>query len=157
MIQSASPKVAMDEAERLLALIGDIYDAILDPSLWPRVLEQAGRFVGGSATLFSKDACSKSGSVHYDDGGIDPYYTQLYFEKYVKLDPMTTGHYFAEVGEPVATADLIPYQEFLDSRFYREWARPQKLVDFVGAVLDKSVTSIAMFGICPAPARRHRG
>ena len=81
------------------------------------------------------------------DGGIEPHYTQLYFDKYVKLDPATTSHYFAEIGKPVATADLIPYDEFLDTRFYKEWARPQGLVDFVSALLDKSVTSAAMFGV----------
>jgi DNA-binding CsgD family transcriptional regulator len=44
-------------------------------------------------------------------------------------------------------ADLMPYSEFLETRFYEEWARPQGLVDFVSAVLDKSVTSAALFGV----------
>lgn len=138
----------MDESARLSKLIGDIYDATLVPSLWPGALGQAALFVGGTgAALFSKDASSKAGDVHYDDGGIDRSYVQLYFNKYIKLDPATTGHYFAEIGEPMATADLVPYGEFLESRFYREWAQPQGLVDFVSAVLDKSMTSIAMFGV----------
>jgi DNA-binding CsgD family transcriptional regulator/PAS domain-containing protein len=138
----------MDEAALLSGLIGDIYDAALDPSLWPGVLGRAARFVGGwSATLFSKDANRKTGHIYYDDGGIDPRYTQLYFETYVKLDPATTGHYFAELEEPMSTADIVPYQEFLDSRMYREWARPQGLVDFASAVLEKSATSVAMFGV----------
>jgi DNA-binding CsgD family transcriptional regulator len=138
----------MDETQRLSELIGEIYDAAVDPSLWFDVLGKAAEFVGGvSATLFSKDASRKNGQVHYDDGRIDPHYKQLYFDKYVKLDIVTTGHYFAQIGEPVATADLIAYEEFLQSRFYREWARPQALVDFVSAVLDKSATSIALFGV----------
>ena len=54
--------------------------------------------VGGScATLFCKDATRKSLNVYYDDGGLDPHYKQLYFDKYVKLDPFTTGHVFAEI------------------------------------------------------------
>ena len=65
----------------------------------------------------------------------------------MKLDPLTTGHVFAEIEKPIATADLMPYDEFLDTRFYREWARPQGLVDFVSAALDKSATSAAMFGV----------
>lgn len=78
-----------------------------------------------SGTLFSKDASRKSGHIYYHDGGIDPHYIRLYFEKYVKLDPATTGHYFAQIGEPMATADLMPYEEFLETRVYREWAHPQ--------------------------------
>ncbi len=138
----------MRDDERLSSLIGDIYDAALDATLWAGVLGKARDFVGGqAATLFWKDAAGKSGNALYEDGGIEPHYTRLYFEKYVKLDPATTAHYFAEIGKPVATADLIPYDEFLDTRMYKEWARPQGLVDFVSALLDKSVTSAAMFGV----------
>src|SRR5712692_5747198 len=89
--------------------IGDIYDAVFDSSLWPSVLEKAACFVGGpAASLFSKDAASKSGMLVHDHG-LDPRYKRLYFEKYVKLDPTSTGQFFARIGEPVATADVIPY------------------------------------------------
>jgi hypothetical protein len=39
----------MDEAEQVSQLIGDIYDASLDPALWPHVLEQTSSFVRGAA------------------------------------------------------------------------------------------------------------
>lgn len=137
----------MGEVENLTSLIGGIYDAALDPRLWPGVLAKLAEFVGGSAaTLFSKDATANRGNVFYE-AGTDPHYRQLYFEKYVKLDPATTGHFFAEIEQPIATADLIPYDQFLETRFYQEWAKPQGLVDFVSAVLEKSLTSVAMFGV----------
>jgi DNA-binding CsgD family transcriptional regulator len=137
----------MDPEEQLSQLIGDVYDAALDPSLWSDVVGKAGHFVGGSgAAIFSKSPTAGSGTVYYDSG-VDPHYRQLYFDKYVKLDPSTTGHYFADVEQPVAVEDHMPYREFLETRFYKEWARPQGLVDFVSAVLDKSVTSAAMFGV----------
>ena len=79
--------------------------------------------------------------------GIDPHYTQLYFDKYVTLDPTYGGHFLAEIEQPVAVADLMTPLEFRETRFYREWVRPQGLVDCVNAVLDKSATSVAMFGV----------
>ncbi|MGH6735309.1 MAG: helix-turn-helix transcriptional regulator [Methyloceanibacter sp.] len=131
----------------LSALIGDIYDAALDPELWPGVLETCARFIGGSAAaLFSKDAASKTGNAVYYCG-IDPYYEQLYFERIVKLDPLTIGHYFAEIGEPVAVADILPYDEFLATRAYQEWGRPQGIVDTLNVALDKTATSAAFFAI----------
>lgn len=137
----------MIETELLSVLIGDIYDAALDASVWQHALGKAAEFVGGpAAALFSKNVTSKTGSVAYDSG-VDPYYRELYFDRYIKLDPATTGHFFSEVEEPMATADLMPYAEFLESRFYREWARPQGLVDFIACSLDKSATSTAMFGV----------
>jgi DNA-binding CsgD family transcriptional regulator len=137
----------MNQTEQLSELIGKIYDAAIDASQWSAVLCEAARFVGGSsAALFSKDATSGAGNI-YHEYGTDPYYRQLYFEKYVKLDPATSGHFFAEVEQPIAVADLMPYHEFLETRFYREWVQPQGVVDFVAAVLDKSATSVAMFGV----------
>jgi DNA-binding CsgD family transcriptional regulator len=138
----------MSESEQLSELIGEIYDAALDLSLWPKVLAESARFVDGfSAALVFKDATRKSGNLYYDTGHIEPHYKQLYFDNYVKLDPSTTSHVLAEIGEPVATADIMPYQEFLETRFYKEWARPQQLVDFVTAVLEKSSTGAALFGV----------
>lgn len=135
------------EPEDLSGLIGEIYDAAINPDLWPGILKAAAAFVGGpAASLFSKDAMARTGVVAYGCG-IDPHYERLYFERYVKLDPATTGHFFAKIEEPIATADLIPYDEFLETRFYREWAKPQHLVDFVASVLDKSTTSAAIFGV----------
>jgi DNA-binding CsgD family transcriptional regulator len=135
----------MGDAEQLSALIGDIYDAALDPALWVGVLAKCTRFVGGSAAaLFSKDAASKTGDAAYYFG-IDPYYKKLYFERIIKFDPLTIGHFFAEVEEPVAVADLIPYDEFIASRAYREWGRPQGIVDALNVALDKTPTSAAMF------------
>ena len=87
----------MDQAELLSALIGEIYDAALDPSLWTDVVGKAGRFVGGlGATLFSKDAVGRSGNVYCESDGIPETFWQLYFDKYVKFDPATTGRFFPD-------------------------------------------------------------
>jgi DNA-binding CsgD family transcriptional regulator len=138
----------MSEAEAVSALVGDIYDAALDPALWPDALGKAGRFVGGhGAGLYAKDASAKTGNIFYHDGVIDPHYIALYFDKYVKLDPSTTAHFFSEIEKPVATADILPYEEFVETRFYKEWARPQGLVDHVTTVLERSATSVALFGV----------
>ena len=129
-------------------LIGDIYDAALDPSLWIGTLAKARDFVrGAAAALYSKDAASRNGEVYYDDGGIDPHYRQLYFDKYVQFDPSTTGHLCADPARPISTTDLMDYDEFRDTRFYKEWARPQGLVDALSTVLDTSRTSVALFSV----------
>jgi DNA-binding CsgD family transcriptional regulator len=135
----------MHESELLSVLIGDIYDAALNPSLWSAILPQCAKFVGGrSAALFFKDAVSKTGGAVYYCG-IDPYFKQLYFEKIIKLDPLTIGHFFAGVEEPVAVADIVPYDEFIETRAYREWGQPQGIVDVLNVALDKTPTSAAMF------------
>jgi DNA-binding CsgD family transcriptional regulator len=138
----------MDEAARLSAVIGNLYDAALDPALWSVVLGEARDFVGGSAAaIFAKNAAATTLTVFHHDGGIDPHYTQLYYERYMALDPSNTAHFFATVETPISTADYIDYEEFRQTRFYREWGQPQGLVDFLTVALERSMTTAALFGV----------
>lgn len=77
----------------------------------------------------------------------DAHYRKLYADCYAKLDPFTTSHFLAEIDEPIATADVMPYEEFRATRFYKEWVLPQGIVDNVTAALDKSGTSVALFTV----------
>jgi len=132
----------MDDKATLSPLIGDIYDAALDPALWTNVLASLTDFVGGQAGgLLSKDPVSKLGHAYYHVG-VAPYYVQIYEETYVKFDPTSTLPFF-DVEQVVSTPDLVPYDEFLQGRFFREWAEPQGIVDAAMAVLEKSVTGCA--------------
>jgi DNA-binding CsgD family transcriptional regulator/PAS domain-containing protein len=139
--------MTMDQVEQLPELIGEIYDAALDPSLWNDVVGKVARFVGGSAAVaVSKNPTTGNGNA-CDESGTDPYYSELYFGKYAELDPSTTGRYFADIGQSNAIAYLMPCRAFLETRFYEEWARPQALADFLSAVLDKSANDAELFGV----------
>ena len=133
----------MDEPERLSALIGDIYDAALDPALWVDVLHKARVFIGGWAIALSwKDAVSKHGGSYFVEGDQDPYYHQLYFEKYIRLDPFTTTQFVVEIEEPKSFLDVMPYAELIQTRIYKEWVQPQGIVDALMCLIDKSATSV---------------
>jgi DNA-binding CsgD family transcriptional regulator len=138
----------MDELASLSGLIGEIYDATLDPPLWPGVLKRISRFLGSSAAaLECKGARGTAVTVFHQDGGIEPSMTQLYNDKYGKLDPCAFDHYIAAVGEPRATADIMPYEQFLRSRIYRELIKPHGLVDGMTTALDKSAQGVASVSI----------
>lgn len=137
----------MQERDVLSRLIGDIYDAALDSSLWVPVLGGVREFAGGySANLFTNDATSKHNNVIYTEGKIAPQYVKSYADEYIKIDP-TTGRFFSEVGVPMCSEDFLTYDELMETRFYKEWVYPQRLVDLASAVLDKSATTSAVFGV----------
>ena len=116
------------EAETLSALIGDIYDAALDPKAWVKALGRSCAFVGGaSAALFWHDVASERSEVlHIFEE--DPFYTQLYLEKYIALNPVFPAAMFLETGVVHSNRDLVPEAELVRTRFYREWIKPQGIV-----------------------------
>jgi len=131
----------------LFEVISDIYDTVLTASPWTRALEQAARFVGGpAASLFLEDAASRWRSFAWEYGISSPY-TETYHQTYVKLAPAHVGRAMVDMDEPIVAADFVPYEEFLKTRFYLEWAQPQGLVDFVVGVLDRSAASVSLFSV----------
>ena len=147
-LQPVDETPATDEAEVVSDVVAAIYDAAIDPALWPDALARATKFVPGvSSTLFAKDISNKTMTVYHDDGGMDPAYKKLYHEKYAKIDPMTTVQYFAEVGEPYSCIAAAPFDNFYETRIYKEWVKPQGHLDFLCVALEKTATSVAMFGV----------
>jgi DNA-binding CsgD family transcriptional regulator/PAS domain-containing protein len=132
------------DTEHLSTLIGSIYDVALDPALWVGVLEQTAKFTNASAaSLYTRDISAKSANIAYQYG-LDPQYVQLYMQTYVARVP-ALDYFIASIEEPLSTADVLPYGEFVQTRFYKEWAMPQGLVDALHTMLDKSATSGTAF------------
>jgi DNA-binding CsgD family transcriptional regulator len=151
----------MDSDEILLQLIGGIYDCILSPDAWNDIVPRIGAFVGGSAGgLFAHDSSRRSGSIFYQYG-TDPGYRQLYLEKYLTLDPMFGTYFVLDVGEVFSTSTIMSHAEFLQSRFYKEWIRPQGWIDNIFVYLDRTTEGHAGFalfrnereGLADEPAR----
>jgi DNA-binding CsgD family transcriptional regulator len=136
----------MNDSKRLPTLIGDIYDAVIDPTQRNDVLDKIASFTGGhSGGLLSKHSLSKSEFL-YCYVGADPNSLQVYSESYPKLDPTADSPCFG-VEQVVSATDLVPYEEFRRGRFYREWARPHGWVDVASAVIEKSATSCTFLSV----------
>jgi DNA-binding CsgD family transcriptional regulator/PAS domain-containing protein len=140
------PERSMDrEASQLLDLIGLIYDAVLKPELWNDVMERATRFVGGiGSSLFRQDLIRRVGNSYYSFG-IDPDFEQLYFRKYIQHNPLLPFLLTFDVGRVSSSSEQLAPAVFFETRFYKEWAKPQGLIDNVFCILERSATSEASF------------
>ena len=135
------------DCHALSELIGQIYDAALRPELWPNVLGEIKRFAGGvAAGIYSKDSVHRAAEIAYEVG-LDPAFGKSYVDTYVRLDPTTAAQVMFDVGKVISTTDVMQYDEFVETRFYKEWARPQKLVDFATVLIEKSSTRFSAFGV----------
>jgi hypothetical protein len=121
----------MGAIEDVSGVVERIYDAALDAALWPDALENICAFVEGcTANLFYQDTGNHAVQVFYS-WGEDPHYQRLYVDTYAALNPLFPAGAFLEVGTVHALADVMPLDEFRATRMYREWVRPQGVLDVI--------------------------
>jgi len=66
---------------------------------------------------------------------------------YGKINPIFPSVIFFDVERPVVVPDVISCDEFVRTRFFREWLAPQNLMDGMFANLEKGATSCSVFTI----------
>jgi DNA-binding CsgD family transcriptional regulator len=128
----------MDQREQLSALIGRIYDAALDSTLWTDVLTGITEFVGGQTAGLSSSPLARV--------GIDSRSVQSYLEAYAHADLRSTPPLF-DVEAIVNKTALVPDDELLQRDFAQRPAEPHGFVDASNAVLEKSATCRAHFNV----------
>jgi DNA-binding CsgD family transcriptional regulator len=132
----------MFEDQRFCRLITDIYDTALDPALWAGVLaSMAGTMNAQASALLSKDASRKSVDA-YCHTGLDPHFQRTYADTYGKLGPVATSA-FCDTDRIASIPELMPYDEYCRTCFYREWAKPQGWADVAVGVLERSASGCA--------------
>jgi DNA-binding CsgD family transcriptional regulator len=135
--------MSIDEAIARLAC--EIYDAALNPHLWPKAIAEIVYYVGGVAgCLFRRDCASGAGQALYGFGD-QPYYRRLYFDSYIRFDPASPAMLALGIGEVISNSSVTPHGEFVKTRFYKEWMKPQGWLDTVFVTLDRSPTDIIAF------------
>ncbi|MBX9827404.1 MAG: LuxR C-terminal-related transcriptional regulator [Xanthobacteraceae bacterium] len=132
----------MIEDPRLSRLITDIYDTALDPASWSGVLaSMAGTMNAQAGALLSKDSSRRSVDATCHTG-LDPHFERTYADTYGKLGPVATSA-FCDTDRIASIPELMPYDEYCRSSFYREWAKPQGWADVAVGVLEKSASGCA--------------
>ncbi len=131
-----------DEHEAALAITGEIYDAALNPGLWPEVLRRISGFVGGTASaLVSHDVAARTNRFHFIWGD-DPDYSRSYCETYGRLNPLVPSLMMMKVGEVWSVSRMMPMNGFHQTRFYQEWVRPQGQGDNIWSLVERSGTVV---------------
>lgn len=135
-----------DEAAELSSLIGDIYDAALNPELWVPVLEKVCAYVPGSmGNLFSQNI--ENVANRYFSWGHDPHFYDLYLQKYAALNPVFPRSMTYPVCTPFTSSDIIPFEEMRKTQYHKGWLEPQGYIDFVGCNLERTATGIVALAV----------
>ena len=138
----------MSDLEQFSNLVGDIYDAALDPALWPGVFVGACNFIGASAaSLVSHDMIQRGTTVFYN-WGFTPGYVKTYVESGCKINPFfPTAIFFDLETVHAPVPECVSRDEFCRSRFAKQWVAPQGFIDLLVSNLEKSAISCAGFWV----------
>src|ERR1700704_3463879 len=139
---------AMAEADQVSELVGNIYDASVDPTSWPHVLELTCGYIQGIAAVLVAHEKTAGPGAFYFTWGDDPCYTESYNRTFSKINPLLVPTFAQSTpGDILAVGDLMPYDEYFASRFYKEWAATQGYLDTIHLILEKSANGFASVAV----------
>jgi DNA-binding CsgD family transcriptional regulator len=126
-----------------LQIIDAIYEAAIEPTRTANALVSVADFVGGQAlAILWRNSSTRSLQVLHHFG-----IANLYSSAYWKCDPTAALASHGNSERIVSIPELVPYDEFRQGRFYREWGQPQGWIDSANATLARSSTGYLQFSI----------
>ena len=129
-------------------LIGPLYEAAFDPTLWPDFLKLMNRSVGASAScIFLHDFADASTPSELPDAsaigvleGFDPTAWEAYMEHYSTVNVWTDREESLPSGIAVRSSMLYADKLLPETEFGADWLRPQDLFYALGGVVDRQGT-----------------
>jgi DNA-binding CsgD family transcriptional regulator len=144
----------MSFADDVLALIGHIYDAGVEPGLWDSALMRLGERFGANGGILMTTAGASNRLSFASEFGATPEWQALYNREYHKpaLNPLFPA--FRQLQPGIAAADwmLLPKPDLMRSPFYNEWSLPQDRHAYVGLLTSRGPRTVG--GIMFSRGRR---
>ncbi|TPI13613.1 hypothetical protein FJW06_12855 [Mesorhizobium sp. B4-1-3] len=115
-------------------MVGQIYDAAVEPGRWPQVLETLSDFLEGAATKLTfqntRTLRSEANSVRMPPEA-DLTYARYYYKTNVFLPRIAR----LRAGTLIPIWDLLPREVYRRSEFYNDFCRPGDMCHSIGVVL----------------------
>jgi DNA-binding CsgD family transcriptional regulator/PAS domain-containing protein len=126
--QYAIPDVSLEAFSKVVEAI---YDCALDPPRWHDVVRKIAELSVSQVCFLGVHDYTNARSELSFQWGYDEHYIRLHEEKYKNMDPFFVAGQLVPVGTVTTQAMLVDEEEFYQSRFYREWCKPQGLHDMI--------------------------
>ena len=129
MAKSLKSEIPLETFSKVVELI---YDCALNPNRWIDTADMIAQLVGAETWQLGVHDMK---NVHHGvtfQGGAEERYERLYAEKYGALNPHSVPITLLPVGKVVTTRMILTEQEFLSSRFYQEFVKPQGIFATIG-------------------------
>lgn len=135
------------QRDAIIALIGAIYDASVQPSKWPHAIAETASLMGSErALMFTPFHRSDDGGIYFPYG-IPETFLQQYASRYIEHDiwaqrGIEKGVYVE--GHVVLDGDLLTQREMLESVFYREFLSKMDILRLCSGLVFGQNSSVPM-------------
>ena len=129
------------ELEQFSTVVEKIYDAAIDTTKWDDALKAMMGLVGSknSGIHFGDSAALNQDPTHFHALG----YTEFFASKiqgYAGIWSLQSGMLDWPVGKVMHLPDILPREEFINGRFYKEVLQPDGQGDYIGMIALKEGT-----------------
>ena len=136
-------------------LIGEVYDAALEPAMWPSALEHMCHLFGAKAAAIQMFEPANSNKLSLSlEFGTDPQWTELLHGKYAALCPIGPILLISDLDRAGTIFNYIDEQEYLETRFYREWCQPQDYYDMIGSIIARRMDEVGTVSVLGTKERK---
>lgn len=148
MMVSMEQKKDDQVSTAILDLIGKLYDAALDPSLWQSTLEAFARHYDAShAVLMDENFRVMTSEVFLGSKSLavthNHYNQSVIFTSPLRVPVLMTK----KVGEIFCPTDLLSPAEYVATRYYQTYIQPNGWGDAILAILNKTDEKVDLFCI----------
>lgn len=138
---------------KVLDLVGRIYAAAEEPSLWPAFLDRLGSTVRGTVTAFVFDDLRGHASVAASVR-MDPAFSRLYEEYFSSRNAWAiAAGPRVQTGAVLTSQMILPDAELVRSEYYNGFLRPQDARHLLGTILFREAHSYSQVSVL-RPGRR---
>ncbi len=140
----------MSLADDVLDLIGQIYEAGVEPRLWDTTLVRLGERFGANGGILATTVGNGNQLSFSSEFGAEPEWQALYNREFHRpeLNPLFPA--FRRLRPGLASADwmLLPKQNLMRSPFYNEWSAPQDRHAYFGLVTSAGPQAVGAIMFC---------
>ena len=134
------------EPKLLSEVIGAIYDGVLDPSVWPQVIEPVRAYVQADSALLRVYGSHWGSVLQSMSAGFDPAFQDAYRLEFIHEDPIVPILDALPLGRMIILDQELPFSRLQGTRFYQEYMKAQDKRHVLGGPLLRVGGSSVMLG-----------
>ena len=117
--------------EAFSKVVEAIYDCALEPTRWQETIRLTAELCQSQVGIISTHDFANGRSELAYNLGYTEKFIRLHEEKYAVMNPFLALFRMQPIGVVATQAMLVDDHEYRESRFYREWCKPQRFYDAI--------------------------